>query len=211
MDKFAKRLIKRENAIKDWLTKNNLDFVLNKADQILNNLPKETIKASFKSEIERALQHCIENNKIKALDFQWYYGGREIGGALAYGIDSCKTKGSLSKTDLGPEELPGIEINLKHGNLVDHSFAEIPVSIAINKMVKEIKPLLKESEEIGGLFKNTSYVITDYFQIWNYKIGHEVCDELRESDTEKALKNRAPFWITMTRQERWSVPIMLID
>lgn len=79
------------------LKKNKLESLLKKVDQILNSLPREEVKKEFYDGIRCALQHCVEKDEIKALDFQWYYSGSEIGGALAYGLDSCITKGKLSK------------------------------------------------------------------------------------------------------------------
>ena len=212
MDKFLKRLIKREEGIRDWLKKNMLESLLIEADQILNRLPREEIKKEFQGSIAKALEHCVENDEIKALGFEWYYSGNEIGGALAYGFDSCACNGRLSKTDLGPKELPGIELKLEHGNLVAEYFAEVPVNHAINAMVKEMESILEQSEkEIGNLLGDAQDIITDYFQIWNYKIGHEACEQLKESDAVNKIRSRAPFWITMTRHDRWSVAIMLID
>lgn len=212
MDKFLKRLIKREEGIRDWLEKNKLDSLLIKADQILNSLPREEIKKEYQESIEEALQHCVENEEIKALDFQWYYGGDQVDGALAYGSDNCVCDGSLSKTDLGPDELPGIELEFEQGDIIDDEFMEIPVYHAINAMVKEMNPVLQQSEkELGQLLGDTQDVITDYFQIWNYKVGYEACEQLQESDVVKKLKSRAPFWVTMTRHGRWPVAIMLID
>ncbi|WP_034228485.1 LIC13197/LIC10919/LIC10469 family protein [Aquimarina pacifica] len=211
MDKFAKRLLKRETGIRDWLKSNKLEWLLEKVDEVIYNLPAEDIKNKFQKEIKRGLQHCVKKNEIRALDFQWYYGRGEIGGALAYGFDSCLTKGSLSKTDLGPRDLSGIELKLEHGNIIDQYFAEIPVSIAINEMIKKINPIVEQSKEIGNLLGDVEDVITDYFQIWNYKIGAEACEQLRGTHLELALKSKAPFWVTMTRHERWSIPIMLIS
>lgn len=205
MKKFINRLLKKEEGIRDWLKTNKLESLLHKADQILNNLPREEIKKEFEEEIKRALEHCAKNTDIKALDFSWYYAGREIGGALAYGLDSCISK--VSKTDLGPDELPGLELKLKHGVLIDEYFAEIPVYHAINALVKDIMPILEKME----IYDDTDDLITYYFEIWNYKIAYEVCQQLSESDVVVALKSRAPFWITMTRQDRWPVGIMLID
>ncbi len=141
MDKFATRLIKREEGIRDWLNKNNLGPLLKKADQILDSLPRKEIKKEFQDEIKRALKYCAKKGEINALDYEWYYGGSEIGGAHAYGFDSCVTKGSLSKTDLGPDELPGIELKLEHGNLIDEYFSEIPIHHAINSMVNKMVPI----------------------------------------------------------------------
>ncbi len=212
MDKFAKRLLKREEAICDWLKKKSLDSLLIKADQILNSLPREEIKEEYQNSIKKALEHCVENDEIKALDFQWYYGGHEVGGALAYGLDSCVCNGRLSKTDLGPDELPGIELELEHGDLIDEDFSEIPVYHAINTLVTEMNPIIEQSEkELGNLLGDTEQLITEYFQIWNYKVAHEACEQLKESDVVEKLSSRAPFWVTMTRHERWSVAIMLIN
>lgn len=216
MEKFLNRLLERENGIRDWLTQNNLEVFLKKADQILNSLPREDIKKAFNDEIVLALEHCAKNDQIKALDFQWYYSGDEIGGALAYGLDSCKTDGSIDGSDLGPDTLHGIELKLEHGTLVDDYFAEIPVDEAINKMVNSsILEEIEKSQESGSITNEVANdaddAITDYFQIWNYKMGYEVCKKLIESDIVQKLKNRAPFWVTMTRHDRSSVAIMLID
>lgn len=206
MNKYLKRLLKREKAIKNWLEKNHFEQFLHKADQILESLPREAIKKEYEEGIQEALKHCSENNEIRALDFQWYYAGREIGKALAYGLDSCSGKGNLSKSDLGPEDLPGIEAKLDHGILVDEYFAQIPVNYAINRMVEEMMQDLNQSGH-----QDRKYVVTDYFQIWNYKIGSEVCEALQDSEMVLKLKDRAPFWITMSVQGRSPIAIMSVD
>lgn len=40
-----------------------------------------------------------------------------------------------------------------------------------------------------------------YFQIWNYKIACDVFEEFEADGGLDKLKDRAPFWITMTRQD----------
>ncbi|WP_016753113.1 hypothetical protein [Leptospira kirschneri] len=52
------RFIKREEALKVWLRKNNQSLFLDKMDKILNALPKEEITEKFKFELESALIHC---------------------------------------------------------------------------------------------------------------------------------------------------------
>lgn len=211
MKELLNILLNRKEGIKDWLKKNNLELFLEKADQILNDLPREKIKEEFKNGITKALKFCLENNEIKALDFEWYYSKGKVSKAFAYGLDDCSGDNNLSKSDLGPKELPGIELKLEHGNLIDEDFSEIPVNIAINEMVEHLLPTLEQSKELGNLLGDAENVITDYFQIWNYKLGYEVCKELVNSDVVKKLKNRSPFWVTMTRHWRCPVGIMLIS
>ena len=212
MDTHLQRLLKREQDIVAWLKENKLDFLLKQADQILNDLPREEIKKEFYKGIESAMQYCVENDEIKALDFEWYYAGNQIMEAFAYGLDSCTTEGALAKSDLGPDQLSGIELELEHGDLVDEQFSGIPVYTAINEMVEKINPVIKKLyEEQEDLVMDIDTLITDYFQIWNYKIGYEACEQLKGSKVALALQDRAPFWVTMTRHGRWSVAIMLID
>jgi hypothetical protein len=203
MTKLLERIIKREEAIIKWLKMNNFEKILNKADEVISSLDRASIKKEFSEEIKSALAYCAENTDIQSLDFEWYYNGEEIGGALAYGYYECNNDGELSKTDLGPYDLPGIETNIEHIDVIDEDFAEIPVNKAINLMVEHINPIIDDD--------SCDAVITDYFQIWNYKLACEVCDEVKESKAVIALKSRAPFWVTMSRHERWAVPIMFIE
>lgn len=48
------RFIKREEALKVWLRKNNQSLFLDKMDKILNALPKEEIMEKFKFGLESA-------------------------------------------------------------------------------------------------------------------------------------------------------------
>ncbi|WP_081101186.1 hypothetical protein [Leptospira santarosai] len=52
-------------------------------------------------------------------------------------------------------------------------------------------------------------ILIDLFQIWNYRIGLEACEYI-SAESKNILKKRKPFWITMSRHERWAVPIGLI-
>lgn len=79
-------------------------------------------------------------------------------------------------------------------------------------MVQKINPAIEElSKKQDNLPEDIDSVITDYFQVWNYKVGYEACEQLRGSTIELELKSRAPFWVTMARHERWPVAIMLIN
>ncbi len=211
MKTFIERLEKRELDIKNWLQQNNLEFFLAKADEILASLPKETIQAEFKEQMQIALEHCVKNEEIKSLDFQWYYGGDVVDDAYAYGFEESDDKAALSATDLGPNELSGIEIEIEQGSLVDQEFASLPVYHAIDAMVEKIIPLIEEYEENNELHWEAETVITDYFQIWNYKIASIVCEALKDDVSVQKLKARSPFLVTMTRHERWSVAIMLLS
>lgn len=119
------RFTNRENGIKEWLVQNNAKRFLTRTEELLSSLPKEEILHEFVSGINTAIQFCVEQNKIAALDFSWYYGGDPID--VAYAFDSCKGQGKLSKTDLGPKEIPGIESDLKHGSLLEDGFSELPL------------------------------------------------------------------------------------
>ncbi|MCD1183404.1 hypothetical protein [Leptospira sp. Pond_2020] len=213
------RFTKREEAIKIWLSKNNADSFLIQAENLLAILPSEQIENEFFSGIERGIKFCNENETIyseilkkfksvKALDFQWYFDGNTSDVAFAYALDSCKGFGNISGTDLGPREIPGIESDLKHGYLVYEDFSSIPVHHSINSYVENLQDPVRESIDEDRISSEVEVLLLDLFQIWNYKIAYEVCKRI--SDWE-GLKKRSPFWVTMTRHDRWSVPIFLID
>lgn len=207
---YKERILKRAEGIRDWLKNNKLEEYLIKADALLDSLDKEKIKNEFKEFIQQAIDHCVENEDIKALDFQWAYSGSPVYGAFAYGLNDCTCDGALSNTDLGPKDIPSIEVDIKHGDAIDEDFSELPVYHAINMYVEHMEPNIFQSETLGSLWGLTDTLLTDYFQIWNYKIACEVFEEFEADGGLDELKDRAPFWITMTRQDRYSVVVMVV-
>ncbi|EMJ94190.1 LIC13197/LIC10919/LIC10469 family protein [Leptospira alstonii] len=201
-------LVKRENAIHNWLKNHNAETFLQKAQTLLSELDRKKILSEFADGIERALIYCSQNERIKALDFSWYYDGSEVDVAPAYGLDSGKSNGALSNTDLGPKELPGIEVELKHGYLIKEDFSSLPTHYAINAFVSDLLEEIEDAEDKKKIPFESETVFTDLFQIWNYRIGVEACKTLKNH--EKRLERRSPFWVTMTRHERWSIPIGVI-
>ena len=213
IDKFKKRLVKREHQIKEWLISNQYESLLKKSDEILDNLPIEDIENEFKEEILKAVKHCVENEAIKGLDFEWYYPEKGTT-AFAYGYNGARCKDKLDKSDLGLKGLAGIELKFdSRSSLIDQYFAELPVSIALDEMMEKIIPIVddhfesKQSDSVEYL----RYLIIDYFQIWNYKITNKMCEQLQDHPLVQKLKERSPFWITMTRHDRSPVAIMLIE
>lgn len=208
---YKQRITERSEGIRDWLKKNKLEEYLIKSDTLLDSLDKEKIKNEFKDFIQQAIVHCVENEDIKALDFQWSYSGSPVYGAFAYGLNDCTCDGTLSNSDLGPKDIPGIEVDIKHGDQIDEDFSELPVYHAINLYVERMEPNIFQSEILGPLWGVTDTLLTDYFQIWNYKIACEVFEEFETDGGLDELKDRAPFWITMTRQDRYSVVVMVVN
>ncbi len=124
-------------------------------------------------------------------------------------LDSCIGQGKLSETDLGPKGIPGIESDLKHGSLVDEDFSQLPTDQAINLFVDELRPLLEKTLQKKKNLSEANDLLIDLFQIWNYRLGWEACKNI-SMELQNEFKKRKPFWITMTRHERWSIPIGLI-
>ncbi|TGK36008.1 hypothetical protein EHQ12_07915 [Leptospira gomenensis] len=203
------RFTERENAIQKWLNDNNAKTYLDRAQELISSLNKEEIINEFKIGIESGLEFCSELEKIQALDFSWYYGGDSVDVAYAYALGSCHGQGKLFGTDLGPEEIPGLESDLKHGSLLDEDFSELPVHWAINLYVEELNPSLEEALKNKRIPSDAENLLLDLFQIWNYRLGTEACKNIPVR-YQNALKKRKPFWISMTRHGRWSVPIGLI-
>ncbi|EKO78715.1 MULTISPECIES: hypothetical protein [Leptospira] len=203
------RFTNRENGIKEWLVQNNAKRFLTLTEELLSSLPKKEILQEFILGINTAVQFCTERNKIAALNFSWYYGRDPIDVAYAYAFASCKGQGKLSKTDLGPEEIPGIESDLEHGSLLEGDFSELPVNRAINLWVENLDSSVQKAMNKKELTSDAEDILIDLFQIWNYRIGLEACDYI-SAESKNILKKRKPFWITMSRHERWAVPIGLI-
>ncbi len=210
MNTYLKRIIRREQALAEWLIQNNAEQYLNKTNRLLNDLPEDMILSQFTEGLKKGLQHCVKNESIKALDYSWYFGTKAPTEALAYGLDMHKTKGTLSKTDLGPDKIPGIEIKSEVGNIVDEYFASLPVDLALNLWTEKLSPDIDSAISNNQLLCNVGISIIELLQLWNYKLGIKAGESLPGIDTTQKLKNRSPFWVTMTCHERWSVPIMLI-
>lgn len=211
MNTYLKRIIKREQALEQWLIKNNAKDYLDKTTYLLNDLPKDAILLQFTEGLKKGLQHCVQNQTIKALDYSWYFSTKAPTEALAYGLDMHKTKGTLSKTDLGPDNIPGIEIKSEAGNIVDEYFASLPVEIALNLWTEKLSTDINSAISNNQLHSDVELSIVELIQLWNYKLGIKAGESLLHADEVQKLKNRSPFWITMTSHERWSVPIMLIN
>lgn len=210
MNTYLNRIIKREKSLTEWLIQNNAEKYLNKTNKLLNDLPEDIILSKFIDGLEKGLQHCVKNKTIKALDYSWYFCTKAPTEALAYGLDMHKTKGSLSKTDLGPDEIPGIEIKSEAGNIVDEYFASLPVDLALNLWTGTLSSEINSAISNNSLHCDAKVSIVELIQLWNYKLGIMAGESLQDKDETRKLKDRSPFWVTMTSHERWSVPIMLI-
>ncbi len=210
MNTYLKRIIKREQALTEWLIQNNAEKYLNKTNHLLTDLSKDTILSQFTEGLKEGLQHCVQDETIRALDYSWYFTTDAPGEALAYGLDMLKTKGTLSKTDLGPDEIPGVEIKSEVGSIVDEYFASLPVHLALNLWTEELSSDVNSAINNNQLSVNVRLLLVDLIQLWNYKLGIEAGESLQNTDEAQKLKSRSPFWVAMTRHERWSVPIMLI-
>ncbi|RHX95425.1 hypothetical protein DLM76_08650 [Leptospira yasudae] len=215
-----KRFTKREEAIKMWLRKNNQDRLLTKLNGLLNDLPKEEITAKFKLNIEAALIFCRDNKGIRGLDFMWdNHGKNGVCPAYAYGKEHSGNHQILSDTYLapqgiyfGPKDIPWIETEENYGIDVELEFS-IPTDVAINVYMKNILP------EITEIAMELNYDVrwtvvesfTDIVQIWNYKIGYDVCNNLIYKNIIKGFENRIPFWITLHAFDRGPVPILVLS
>jgi hypothetical protein len=202
MDKFLKRILTRESSTHDWLTKNGYETISTTIQEVLEPLKSESLFAKFEAGLDKAFKYCAEHSDIKALDFSWYYAGRETGEALAYGYSEIKTKATLARSDLGPEEISGVEIKSSPGDIINEHFSGLPTNIALNAFVNQIKPMM------GPCPADVDVLTTDLINLWNYQRAIEalaVC-------VEREKYGLAPkFWVTMTRQERGSVPIAQIN
>lgn len=205
------KLVAREVAIKSWLKQNGAAEYLNEAERLLADVDHASLREEFVDEIEGALIGCIENEEIRALDFSWYYGGSPIDVAYAYGLSHGESTGALSNTDLGPKELPGIEIEMEHGHLIDEDFSCLSVYRVFNIWVTELKPVIENANFTNEVASNMESLFTELFQIANYKLGYDACQDPRIKTLFPQLHSRAPFWVTMTRHGRWSVPILVIN
>jgi hypothetical protein len=198
MSKFLKRILTRESSIHDWLSVNGHKKISSSIQEFLESQKKESLLRMFEAGLDRAFKYCANNSEIKALDFSWYYAGRETGEALAYGYLEIKTRGTLARSDLGPEEIPGVEIKSSPGDITSEHFAGLPTHIALNAFVNQIKPITDNCPA------DVVVLTTDLINLWNYQRAMEamaIC-----MDREKYGLS-PEFWVTMTRHERGSVPI----
>ncbi len=210
MNTFYKRLKKRELALEKWLNENNAKEYLDETTLLLSTMPKSTIAEEFLEGLKKGIIHCEENEEIKALDYSWYLGERNSGEALAYGLDMYKTKGKLSKSDLGPEGLPGIEIKSQVGAIIDEYFASLPVHYAINKWKESQSSIIDIAIESDTIPSEAKECLLELVAIWNYKIAIECGEELLSSVSINSIRKRSPFWVTLTTHERDSIPILVI-
>ncbi len=201
MSKFLKRIASREKAIQEWLKANGHEEILSTIEQCLKTLPQDELAHRFESGIDQSFKFCSNSPGIQALDFSWYYAGRETGEALAYAYDDIKSKGTLAKSDLGPDELPGVEMKSNPNDIVAEHFAALPTHVALNTFVSDIKPLTTDSAA------DVLVVSTDLINLWNYQRVFEAISACIASEQYSLEGN---FWVTLTRHERSSVPIAQI-
>lgn len=202
MNKFQKRVEKRETAIKLWLSSHGYDEIMDSTYEALNTIAKHDIRSGFYKGIDRALNHIFTTPSIMAIDFSWYFASRETGEALAYAYDGVKTKGTLAKSDVGPKELPGIEIKAQMGGMVDEYFAALPTDTALNMWVNVLKPKVLNLEN-----SDVRYLTLDLVRLWNYKIALEVFDQWREESEIASILERPSFWVLLTQHERNPLPL----
>lgn len=202
MNKYLKRILTRESSIHDWLSANSHEKTSTSIRELLESQKTESLLRLFETGLDKALKYCAENPEIKYLDFSWYYAGRETGEALAYGYSDIKTKGTLAKSDLGPEEIPGVEIKSTSGDIIHEYIAGIPTHIALNEFVNHGKPL------VDNCPADVVVLTTDLINLWNAQRAIEalaICIKRGKYDLAKKL------WVTMTRHERGSVAIACIS
>ncbi len=198
MDKFLKRILARESSTHDWLTLNGHEKISTAIQEMLETQKNEILFSKFEAGLDRAFKYCAGNSDTQALDFSWYYAGRETGEALAYGYSEIKTKGTLARSDLGPEEISGVEIKSSPGDIIDEHFAGLPTHIALNAFVKQVKPMTDSCPA------DVVVLTTDLINLWNYQRAIEAIAICLERKTYSLAPK---FWVTMTRHERGSVPI----
>ncbi len=202
MNKYLKRILTRESSIHDWLSANSHEKTSTSIQELLESQKTESLLNLFEGGLDTALKYCSENPEVKYLDFSWYYAGRETGEALAYGYSDIKTKGSLAKSDLGPEEIPGVEIKLTSGDIIHEYFAGIPTHIALNDYVNHVKPLIDHCPA------DVVVLATDLISLWNAQRAIEALEICMKREKYGLAEK---LWITMTRQERGSVAIASIS
>lgn len=98
----------------------------------------------------------------------------------------------MSKTDLGPKKIPGIESDLKHGDLLEEDFSELPVDRAINLWVENLNPHVQKAKDKKELPFDADDILVDLFQIWNYRIGLEACKKI-STEFQDILKKENHF------------------
>jgi len=200
VNKYIKRLAARKSAIIDWLNTHEQTDILSSTENMLLSLDKNQLFERYYEGMKKGLDYCSNIPEARCLDFSWYYGGRETGEALAYAYDGIKTKGTLSKSDLGPEGLSGIEIKADMDNMIAEYFAAIPLHIALNHYTTEIKPYAEKiSPEVVVLS-------LELINLWNYSLAIESLSKCAANYNDNCFSNDK-FWITLTRHERSSIPI----
>ena len=190
----------RRASIIDWLNTHEQEAIVSSTEKMLLSLDREELLVRFYKGITEGLDYCNEMPEIRCLDFSWYYAGRETGEALAYAHDGIKTKATLSKSDLGPEGLPGIEIKADVDNLIAEYFAAIPVHIALNRYTTEIKPY---AETISP---DVVVLSLELVNLWNYSLAIEAFNKCAKNYDDNCF-NGNKLWVTLTSHDRSPIPV----
>ncbi|ARU26087.1 hypothetical protein [Cellvibrio sp. PSBB006] len=209
MDRFLKRVVHREDAIKAWFGAKDIGAIHSAIQSLLVALPEDEIFEGFVSGFSRMFEYCGNNPSVIAVDFSWYYAGRPTGEALAYGYEEFKTKGTLSKTDLGPKDIPGVEIKSEPGDMAAEYFAAIPVHRALNEWTKlkpEIDKLLADNENYGDAI----LLLDEIVNLWNYRIAVNAVTHAAQSLGVASSARQRLAWVVMTPHERNSVAIFTL-
>ncbi|EKO24667.1 LIC13197/LIC10919/LIC10469 family protein [Leptospira interrogans] len=209
------KFIKREEALKVWLRKNNQSLFLDNMERILNDLPKEEITEKFKFGLKSALIHCCHDQKIRELNFIWHNVSDHVSPAYAVGKDLVVDHQIHTENHFDSlKEIPKIETISNHGVTIELDFS-LPTDVAINSYIKNLLPEILDMAmrlDDHRIRWNIVESFTDIVHIWNYKIGFEVCEELNYKNTRlNELKLQSPFWITLNEFDRWPVPIFVFS
>lgn len=204
------RFEKREADIHLFLAEHGVRHLWDEAKKKIEQLPADEIQHTFQEQLSAALDFCLKKPEIKALDFSWYFDGRPIDVAYAYGLSSIQSANVLANTDLGPQEFQQLETDADFGYAVDEEFAYLDLSTSINTYVDWSDNLRKA---VSGMDYEDDILqsIEDLFVIFNYRQAYLAGMQLLEKTKPEGLALNRPFWVSITRHGRWAVPVMVIS
>jgi hypothetical protein len=200
MSKYLKRVHDRRTGIIQWLKENEASEVLSDVNSMLDSLNRGELLEQFKAGIREGLDFCSTKPEINGLEYSWYCSRREVSEVMAGGYVSVKTEGNLDNSDLGPETIPGVEIEISYDYLAEEDFASIPADEAISQFIEKIRPSINmRSRDIKDL-------AISLVNLWNYELAIEALEAVSKNEKYNALRQRA-LWVTMAQHERPAVAI----
>jgi len=213
LSNYRERLEARGTAIRAWLAARapgGLPVALERIDEGLERIDS----AALRSELDLAgvFEDLADEGHQDAamVMFLWTHNAWQQ--ADGYSFEAVEGTDDVSRTDLGPDELPGIETELEEqgeidevaGLVIDEALAPWRTELAdeFDRAVAE-RPVADAAD--------VRRVCEELFRIELYRTAVDAAEDCRAQAREAGFGGRQPFFIAFKQHGRWAIPVLRLD